>query len=735
MIFGIRDVLREVTSDGAGGAGATAPKPKPTVSSTISGFVDMLSGGDDSAPVPAPSAPELPAKPAPEPAANQGAARAAAAGGQAATPAPAVPSRKSAALNVLSEQLGITVDDQGRPVKKTDITIEAGRPGGRRGPPMAQVTRQGTVSPNLGLLADALGEQQQAQANLTRAFQRQEEAKAKALQDTSDLLAAEANRLARQRETAMEDAIDRSRKLQAQADELGAMAPSAGRLFGSDAQAASFGAALSIATGAMLSARTGGPNVALKIIDRAIQRDMESQREAIKNKQFSAQMGLQLAQEMRAAFRDDMVASEAMQATLLRYTENRLQAIISQTNDQVLRARGEEAIANLRMQYAEKIEAATRGSFGVTMAMPLRKAQAMLAASQGQTLPPISTHDMQRDAAQGGGEATQAGLGAASEQKAAEAREDAQLAENAKRDADKKQANANKLTRRGRRRERPQQPTPENPLARYGVEPIKGAPGWGRTPDGKPIPLAAIPKGHARRGTRGLQRIQVPANVWNEPPDGWQKSATGTNEWVRVGGEKLTPLTEQERKQYDQRRDRILTFTSDTEIPGDLNNEDRLTRTKGQQKVKIPWYEGMDQDIQTYNKLQTDMAKWRRTYQGVMNGWGPKVQKQTSKAQRLEAISLFNRVVSQGGTLQQGEVETIGEFLADPAEWTFLDKKGGWQAMDQMFRDSLAVQASRVLNNGAPDQRAYADAMRDSRSLLGTMEKDLTTRRGRRNND
>ena len=67
---------------------------------------------------------------------------------------------------------------------------------------MAQVTRQGTVSPNLGLLADALGEQQQAQANLTRAFQRQEEAKAKALQDTSDLLAAEANRLAQQREAA-----------------------------------------------------------------------------------------------------------------------------------------------------------------------------------------------------------------------------------------------------------------------------------------------------------------------------------------------------------------------------------------------------------------------------------------------------------------------------------------------------------------------------------------------------
>jgi len=684
MIFGIRDVLREVTSDGAGGAGATAPKPKPTVSSTISGFVDMLSGGDDSAPVPAPSAP---------------AARAAAAGGQAAPPP--TPARPSRYLEDYRQKLGIVTDDRGRPVKKTDIPMQPRGPKGRRGPPMAQFTRQGTVSPNLGLLADALGEQQQAQANLTRAFQRQEEAKAKALQDTSDLLAAEANRLAQQREAAMQDAIDRSRKLQAQADELGAMAPSAGRLFGSDAQAASFGAALSIATGAMLSARTGGDNVALKIIDRAIQRDMESQREAIKNKQFSAQMGLQLAQEMRAAFRDDMVASEAMQATLLRYTENRLQAIISQTNDQVLRARGEEAIANIRMQYAEKIEAATRGSFGVTMAMPLRKAQAMLAASQGQTLPPISTHDMQRDAAEGGGEATQAGLGAAAEQKADEAREDAAKAAQAKRQADQKQSRATKLKQRGERKQQT-----ANPLAQYGVKPIEGTPGWGRTADGLAIPLGAIPKSHARRGTRGLQRIQVPAQLWGEPPPGWQQSPTGRNEWVREGGEKLTELTDKERKELENLRDRTYTFGKQIQIPRGLNVDERREDLRGgRRRIKIPYYPRIDEDMQALRNIEKDYTLWLRTYSEIkkrfedgvsIEDWADK----ESLANRLQAIALFNRNISQGGVLNAGEVETIGSFLDNPASWSLVANEGGWDSMNKMITDAYRAAAQQVLNEG-----------------------------------
>ncbi len=636
-----------------------------------------------------------------EPAANQGAARDAAAGGQAATPAPAPQMRPNVMREQMLEGGGYRVDQSGRLVKITESVVTPKAPKGRRGRPMAQVTRQGTVSPNLGLLADALGEQQQAQANLTRAFQRQEEAKARALQDTSDLLAAEANRLAQQREAAMQDAIDRSRKLQAQADELGAMAPSAGRLFGTDAQAASFGAALSIATGAMLSARTGGDNVALKIIDRAIQRDMESQREAIKNKQFSAKMGLQLAQEMRAAFRDDMVASEAMQATLLRYTENRLQAIISQTNDQVLRARGEEAIANLRMQYAEKIEAATRGSFGVTMAMPLRKAQAMLAASQGQTLPPISTHEMQRDAAEGGGEATQAGLGAAAEQKADEAREDAAKAAQAKRQADQKQSRANQLKRRGRRRERSEQPTPEKPLARWGVKVDPDNPGTGILPDGSNlrVPLGAVPLEHAGQGRQLWQRIRVPDEYRDVIFSGWQRGAR-PNEWVRVGALKQERVTPKERQEYEATAPREVTILDTVAVAPDLPS----TEVRGGRRVSIPPYPGIDKDLAEFNTIASDLSEWKRLYDNVIakfdqDAWEDLADKEAD-AQVLAAIALFNRNISQGGVLNTGEVQTIGSFLDNPASWSAFANKGGWEAMDEMMREHYSAKARKIQNFG-----------------------------------
>ncbi len=637
----------------------------------------------------------------PEPAANQGPGRSAAAGVRPATPAPAPQMRPNVMRDQLLQGGGYRVDQSGRLVKITETVVSPKAPKGRRGPPMAQVTRQGTVSPNLGLLADALGEQQQAQANITRAFQRQEEAKAKALQDTSDLLAAEANRLAQQRETAMQDAIERSRKLQAQADELGAMAPSAGRLFGSDAQAASFGAALSIAAGAMLSARTGGENVALKIIDRAIQRDMESQREAIKNKQFSAQMGLQLAQEMRAAFRDDMVASEAMQATLLRYTENRLQAIISQTNDQVLRARGEEAIANLRMQYAEKIEAATRGSFGVTMAMPLRQAQAMLAASQGQDLPPISTHDMQRDAAQGGGEATQEGLGAAAAQKADEAREDAAKAAQAKSQADQKQARANKLKRRGQRKERPQQPTTENPLARWGVKVDPDNPGTGILPDGSNlrVPLGAVPLEHAGQGRQLWQRIRVPDNYKTVVFSRWQRGAR-PNEWVRVGAVKQENVTPKERQEYEATAPREVTILDTVAVSPDLPS----TEVRGGRRVRIPPYPGIDKDLTEFNTIASDLSEWKSLYDNVISQFDQSIWKdladKKADARVLAAIALFNRNISQGGVLNTGEVTTIGSFLDNPSSWSAFANKGGWEAMDEMMREHYSAKARKIQNFG-----------------------------------
>jgi len=270
-----------------------------------------------------------------------------------------------------------------------------------KGQRMATVEGKFSQSPGLPAVREAYEEQKRAQSKLTEAFVVQEAERAKILNETADAMEQESIRLGQMRERAMQESIAQTRRLQAQADEIGASAPQAGRLFGTGPQAASFGAALSIATGAMLSARTGGPNVALKIIDQAIARDMEVQKEAMRNKQFAATMGLNLAQEMRATFRDDLAASNAMQATLLRYTENRLEAMIADTNEPVLRARGQEAISKIQLQYAKLAEEITRQDYGLRMAVPLRQAQAMIAASAGQALAPESQQDAAAQASDG----------------------------------------------------------------------------------------------------------------------------------------------------------------------------------------------------------------------------------------------------------------------------------------------------------------------------------------------
>jgi len=128
--------------------------------------------------------------------------------------------------------------------------------------------------------------------------------------------------LRRIQQDAMRHAQESSARLQAQADELGATEPQAGRLFGTGAQAAGFGAALSIAAGAMLSVRAGGPNVALAIVNKAIERDLLVQREAIRNKKDALTAGMSIARQMQAAYQNDITAEKAVQATLQRYAEN-----------------------------------------------------------------------------------------------------------------------------------------------------------------------------------------------------------------------------------------------------------------------------------------------------------------------------------------------------------------------------------------------------------------------------
>ncbi len=634
-----------------------------------------------------PPAVEAPAVVAPSPA-----AKAATSGSAAAAPA----SRPSAMLDALTTELGVEFDAEGKPGTYEEKTITAPGGGRRAGPPQARVQVSGERSPNLGLLAEGLAGQERAQAQLTRAFQAQEQARAEALRETSDLLGTEANRLAEQREQAMQESIESSRRLQAQADSLGAMAPSPGRLFGTDSQAASFGAALSIAAGAMLSARTGGPNVALKIIDTAIKRDMESQREAIKNQQFAAQMGLQLAQEMRAAYRDDVAASNAMQATLLRYSENRIAAITAETNNPVLQARGQEAIANLRMQYAQLIEQVTRQKFGVTMAMPLRKAQGMLAASQGQTLPPISDPDMAQDAARDGGEATQRGLEAA----AVGAAEEGQAAET--------KAQVVPRTKRTPRRAAAPAPAPadQHPLVgQHGITAHPKAPGYAITADGRPIPPGATIAKWGGRGTRAVQALRVSEEYYQEPPPGWEqdpRSEPGARQIVRVGALRRTPLDEKRAALLRQRRDRTITSPLSYEIPGDLQG--RTTVGSRQQTTRVPYYEGMDSDLKALRDSAQGLNQWGQIYREFKNLRDEDAWKQwrsaEGNARKLQAIALYNEQISKGGVLNAGEVETIGSFLEDPDTWNMFAKKGGWQQMDKMMREAHKIRLDAVMNAG-----------------------------------
>ncbi len=643
---------------------------------------------------PAPTA-DAPAVAAPSPGA------AAATSGTAAAPPP---TRPSTALDTMQREMGVEYDEQGMPGIYDEKTTTAPGGGRRAGPPQARVQVSGERSPNLGILAEGLAGQERAQAQLTRAFQAQEQARAEALRETSDLLGTEANRLAEQREQAMQESIESSRRLQAQADSLGAMAPSPGRLFGTDSQAASFGAALSIAAGAMLSARTGGPNVALKIIDTAIKRDMESQREAIKNQQFAAQMGLQLAQEMRAAYRDDVAASNAMQATLLRYSENRIAAITAETNNPVLQARGQEAIANLRMQYAQLIEQVTRQKFGVTMAMPLRKAQGMLAASQGQTLPPISDPDMAQDAARDGGEATQRGLEAA----AVGAAEEGQAAET--------KAQVVPRSKRTPRRAAAPAPAPADQHAlvgQYGITAHPKAPGYALTADRLPIPPGATIAAWGGRGKTAVQALHVSDDHYQNPPPGWQqdpRSKRGGRRIVRVGSLTRTRLDKGQSDRLHKMRDRQVKIPSDYPIKKDL--EGRRTVGRQQDTIALPYYEGIEKDLASYKDSDRGMGKWRQTYQQyVQLRDADKLDQFLSakgKARRLAAIALFNQQISKGGVLNAGEVETIGKFLENPESWNLFLKEGGWDQMNEMMHEAYKVELDALLNEGTQPRQINA---------------------------
>ena len=570
----------------------------------------------------------------------------------------------AAAIDSIDEPAGVVQLPDG----STRILKARERPRGR-GPAMAQVQAQVTQAPGLGLLRDAYQQQVNAQNRLTDAVIQQEAKRADVLNETADAMEAESLRLGEMRERAMQDSIAQTRRLQEQADEIGATAPQAGRLFGTSAQAASFGAALSIAAGAMLSTRVGSQNVALKIIDQAIARDMEVQKEAMRNQQFASSMGLNLAQEMRAQYRDDLAASNAMQATLLRYTENRLAAIVAQTNDPVLRARGDAAIADIQVKYATLAEEVTRQTYGIRMAMPLRQAQQMIAASAGQSLAPQSAQDTASEAA--GGAVGQA-------QAAAEA-----VGQNARRAAQaaKRKAQGAAKVRQRRRRRRASQPGP----ASYTVE-------LGRFPTDADIAnvqaQAQRQHGPNYRAFRTGNKVVI--------ADMSQFSLEGVSPALRKERAALRPVM--------------------VAIPKGISVPTGTGRIVGGEMVRVDpgAYAGgakaLRDDQRELNALNSAYNQFQGLVQKILDKEGTKfMENKAARSLINSAIGIYNKALG-GGVLDRSEYERYADVFRSPDDWSWgprgLDpnkaeeRKEAWRNATQLFRSRVEGQINTILNNG-----------------------------------
>lgn len=409
-MFEIRDILREIT-----GADGTGKVERIVPASTVGPYDDspVEPEGTNSVLAPAPA-------PAPGGSGAMDVLDAAAAGGE--TPPAATeetPEETGDAQQRLDEQQrskfgsGWIRDANGdlRPLSKaqaaslrsqnfvqdpnTLVWYQArpgmpAAPGGkRRGPPLGKLTQTTTASPHMTSLMYATKERGESLAALADAQADQDEATAVIYGEMADQLESEAERLGQMRQQAMQQAQESSAKLQAQADELGATEPQAGRLFGTGAQAAAMGAALSIAAGAMLSVRRGGNNVALSIVQKAIDRDMAAQKLAIQNKQYALRAGLDIAQQMQAAYRDDVTASKAMQATLEKYAVNRLEAITRASNRPLLEAKAQAGIADLNLKFMATLEEVTREKYQLNISGPTARLQNIVASAMGQTLPPM----------------------------------------------------------------------------------------------------------------------------------------------------------------------------------------------------------------------------------------------------------------------------------------------------------------------------------------------------------
>jgi len=131
----------------------------------------------------------------------------------------------------------------------------------------------------------------------------------------------------------------------------------------------SIAAAVAVGLGALGSSLpaqyggTGGPNVALQIIDKAIDRDISAQRDDIANKRAGVGLQMNLLSQMRAQFIDERQAENAARVVMLETYKMKLEEAAARSGDQRVQAK-----AAMLLAEADKKEAATLGDMQIAAA-------------------------------------------------------------------------------------------------------------------------------------------------------------------------------------------------------------------------------------------------------------------------------------------------------------------------------------------------------------------------------
>lgn len=150
---------------------------------------------------------------------------------------------------------------------------------------------------------------------------------------------------------------------------------SAENFFTSRGEASAFGASMAVAAGAFASLMNGGPNFAMQIIDRAIERDMRSQEF---NREFGVKAQTNLLNTYQSMTQNREAARAALLQTRLQQAKNHIDLITRRTQNNRLKLAGQDLATKLDIRAkAAQVEAWQKTN---TFMMPVKTRQELARA-------------------------------------------------------------------------------------------------------------------------------------------------------------------------------------------------------------------------------------------------------------------------------------------------------------------------------------------------------------------